>query len=38
MKTVLEEPPVPGFAVPIVAEPKRGFAFGAVRAVLIGAP
>jgi DNA polymerase family A len=31
MKMVLEEPPVPGFAVPIVVEPKRGLAFGGLQ-------
>lgn len=30
MKKVLEEPPVPGFAVPIVVEPKRGLTFGSL--------
>jgi hypothetical protein len=30
MKKVLEEPPVPGFAVPIVVEPKRGPSFGSL--------
>jgi hypothetical protein len=30
---VLAEPPVEGFAVPIVVEPKRGPAFGSLDAV-----
>jgi DNA polymerase I-like protein with 3'-5' exonuclease and polymerase domains len=33
MKKVLEEAPTPGFAVPIVVEPKRGFAFGSLQNV-----
>jgi DNA polymerase I-like protein with 3'-5' exonuclease and polymerase domains len=36
MKQVLEEPPVPGFAVPIIVEPKRGPAFGSLEAVPTG--
>jgi DNA polymerase-1 len=31
MKKVLEVPPVTGFAVPIIVEPKRGFAFGSLK-------
>jgi DNA polymerase I-like protein with 3'-5' exonuclease and polymerase domains len=31
MKKVLEEPPVPGFKIPIVVEPKRGFTFGELK-------
>ena len=33
MKPVLELPPVPKFAVPIVVEPKRGFFFGSLEKV-----
>ena len=30
MKKVLEEPPISGFKVPIIVEPKRGLTFGAL--------
>ena len=33
VKKVLEQPPVPGFQVPMVVEAKRGFAFGSLATV-----